>query len=385
MIKDITATLPHIAAELADLPHVPVSALVPFQGELKELSEREYNKLKKSITENGLIVPFFVWSETGKLLDGHQRLRVFTREGWVMDVPVVYVSAVDELDAKRKLLVISSQYGRVTQEGWDAFTFDIPEPWIQETVQFDALPFVFDFELEGMGTTADNSEGESKQSTNFIDLPLPEGVPDAIWPSDNEWGIPMLDITRQADAFDLPIETWGAKARGTKAGTLHFYTEDYRFSAVWTDPTRPLESGCINIVEPNYSVYDQVPRAIALWATYRKRWLARYWQSLGVRIFVDLNVARPYDDINLLGVPKGWRAYATRGYSNRLQALAEELEITKSHAGDSVLFMVYGGGLDVKTWCEDRAIDGVVWVAEDMDRAKGRYLDALGSAVDEEE
>jgi hypothetical protein len=129
---------------------------VPFQGELKELSEREYNKLKKSITENGLIVPFFVWSETGKLLDGHQRLRVFTREGWVMDVPVVYVSAVDELDAKRKLLVISSQYGKVTQEGWDAFTFDIPEPWIQETVQFDALPFVFG-EWEELGGGQDET------------------------------------------------------------------------------------------------------------------------------------------------------------------------------------------------------------------------------------
>jgi hypothetical protein len=157
------ATLPHIAAELADLPHVPISALVPFQGELKELSEREYNKLKKSITENGLIVPFFVWSETGKLLDGHQRLRVFAREGWVMDVPVVYVSAVDELDAKRKLLVISSQYGKVTQEGWDAFTFDIPEPWIQETVQFDALPFVFDYEEVGNGV-GDSHDAEPQIS-----------------------------------------------------------------------------------------------------------------------------------------------------------------------------------------------------------------------------
>ncbi len=142
-----TTTLPTVAKELAGLDHVPVSSLEPFQGELKELSEREYNKLKKSILENGLIVPFFVWLETGKLLDGHQRTRVFTREGWLMDVPIVYISAASEQDAKRKLLVISSQYGRVTQEGWDAFTWDLEDDWLKETVQFDAIKLVFDGDL----------------------------------------------------------------------------------------------------------------------------------------------------------------------------------------------------------------------------------------------
>ena len=137
-------TKPVIAIELKDLPHVPVSSLEPLQGKLKDLAQREYNKLKRSITENGLIVPFFVWLEEGKLLDGHQRQRIFQREGWEMDVPVVYISAADEQDAKRKLLVISSQYGKITQEGWDEFTFDLPDDWLMETTHFDALPFVFE-------------------------------------------------------------------------------------------------------------------------------------------------------------------------------------------------------------------------------------------------
>lgn len=138
--------VPSIAPELSDLPHVPVSALAPFQGELKELTTREYNKLKKSLMENGVIVPFFVWQRngTGYILDGHQRERVFQREGWELDVPVIYIDAEDEQDAKQKLLVISSQYGRVTQEGWDEFTFDLDDDWLAETVQFDALPLVFE-------------------------------------------------------------------------------------------------------------------------------------------------------------------------------------------------------------------------------------------------
>jgi hypothetical protein len=55
----------------------------------------------------------------------------------------VYISAENEQDAKRKLLVISSQYGKVTQEGFDEFTFDLDDEWILETAHFDALPFVF--------------------------------------------------------------------------------------------------------------------------------------------------------------------------------------------------------------------------------------------------
>jgi len=240
-------------------------------------------------------------------------------------------------------------------------------------------------ELREMGIDVD--DGGKVKPPNYADLladfwgdvPMPEGVPDSLWPTDNEWGIPTLSIDRQADAFDLPIESWGAKRRNLKVGTYHFYTEDKRFNTIWQKPDMVVAAGCVNAVEPNYSVYDQVPRAVALWATFRKRWLARYWQSRGIRIFVDLNVARPYDDLNLLGVPQGWRSYATRGYESRLEMTAEELAIARAHAGAmDVLFMVYGGSAKVREWCN---ANGAVWVAEDMDRAKGKYLDALGSEV----
>lgn len=149
--------LPTIAPALADLPHVPIDALVPFQGELKELSERQYSKLKKSILTEGIFTPFFVWHDNGigRIIDGHQRERVMSREGWQMDVPVIYIDAANEQEAKRRLLLVSSQYGRVTQEGWDAFTFDLDSDWLKESVHFDALPFVFDEVPSFQPTTAD--------------------------------------------------------------------------------------------------------------------------------------------------------------------------------------------------------------------------------------
>jgi len=216
----------------------------------------------------------------------------------------------------------------------------------------------------------------------FFDLPLPsfnlplqQGVPDSVWASDNDYGIPVLSLERQADAFDLPIETWGAKRRGTQGGTVHFYTDDSRFSALWKKPDIVVNEKIVNIVEPNYSIYKDYPIAIAIYRTYQKRWLARYWQSMGIRVFVDMNVHPSYYKINMLGVPRGWGAYATRGYSDRLKFTQIELNIARRRAGyDDILFMVYGGGKDVKQWCQE---NHVLWVSEDMDRAKGIYTEAV--------
>jgi len=134
---------PVITDDCKDYPLVPVDSLEPLQGNLKDLSEREYNKLKRSLIERGIFLPFFVWREGNALLDGHQRQRVMIREGWLMDVPVHFISAPSLAEAKKDLLRITSQYGKTTQDGWDEFTADMGD-WPQLNAQFDALPFVFD-------------------------------------------------------------------------------------------------------------------------------------------------------------------------------------------------------------------------------------------------
>jgi hypothetical protein len=189
-------------------------------------------------------------------------------------------------------------------------------------------------------------------------------VPDCLWPTDNEYGIPSLRLDLQADAVDLPVIVWGASRRKSRIlGSIAFYTDDYRFNALWKDPTPIINSGCVNVVEPNFSVFDQTPLAKVLWETYRKRWLARYWQEHGgVRVFVDLNVAPCYQQYNLLGVPQGWRAFATRGLSENVDLLDEEYQVACERRGRSdVLMLVYGGGREVRAKCLQNQW---VWIPE---------------------
>lgn len=137
------------------LPTIPIGDLIPTQGDLKDLNEKNYNKLKNIIAKRGFSVPVFVWeNEQGvkHLLDGHQRQRVLTTEGWNEPVPYLSVPAKDLQEAMARLLEITSQYGTITQEGIDKFIaqYELPEAEIFEAVSFDKLPYVGQFDYVGV-------------------------------------------------------------------------------------------------------------------------------------------------------------------------------------------------------------------------------------------
>ncbi|HUS50081.1 MAG TPA: DNA methyltransferase [Candidatus Paceibacterota bacterium] len=96
---------------------LPLDSLENFQGNLKKLSKSNLDKLKKQIIRNGFNVPFFVWrvEDWCRILDGHQRLKALLslrEDGYEIPLlPVAYIEAENEKDARQKLLGIASQYG----------------------------------------------------------------------------------------------------------------------------------------------------------------------------------------------------------------------------------------------------------------------------------
>ena len=181
-------------------------------------------------------------------------------------------------------------------------------------------------------------------------------VPDCLFPSDNDLEVPTLRLDIQPNVCDIPFICFGEQKRtfnmqGT--GTLHFYTDDYRFTAVYEHPERILKHNPRNIVEPNFSLFGDMPVAFGLQAIYKKRWISRMMQERGLPVFVDLNVNSKFYKLNMLGVPFGYRAFCTRGYSDRIAYLQYEYEIAKSYAGDvEPLFVIYGGGEPCKEFAK---------------------------------
>lgn len=142
-----------------NLPTIDYRGLEPLQGNLKDLSTKNYNKLKTILDTRGFTVPVFLWYEAQAgphiegsmgngvhwLLDGHGRQRVMIRENMSDEgnyaVPYILIEAKDRKDAKAQLLEISSQYQTITQEGFDEFTDELENEDF-ENVAFDALAFV---------------------------------------------------------------------------------------------------------------------------------------------------------------------------------------------------------------------------------------------------
>jgi len=194
----------------------PLADLTPFQGGFKDLDDSRYAKLKASILAEGFMAPVFVWRD--KILDGHQRTTVLEREGWDVegDVPVVEIEADDEAGAARKLLKLTSAYGKPQPEG------------------------VFDFM-----TTHDLDLGD------FADVDLPDfdegelevlfgedGLDDA--PSDETPEPPVTPVSREGDLWCMGKHRVLCGDSTADSATSRLFAGDAPFMMV-TDPPYGVE------------------------------------------------------------------------------------------------------------------------------------------------
>ena len=117
---------------------LPLCEMSPFQGDLKSRTEGQIEELKKSLLEEGLLAPFFIWkgtlqAEDGEkswIIDGHARHEALKRISLEADdgsfwfnerFPVVYIEAESPDEAKKALLQITSSYGEITSSGAKRF------------------------------------------------------------------------------------------------------------------------------------------------------------------------------------------------------------------------------------------------------------------------
>lgn len=168
--------MPEIKISCTGATHIDYTELVPFQGNLKELSKANYAKLRKEILELGFSEPISVWKNDGKyyVLNGHQRLRtirelVESEHYTCPPLPVNLVEASDIKEAKKKILALTSQYGKITDQGLYEFlnesSIDITEA--EESFSFPEIDFK-DFKDEYF-------DGITRPETNdntIIDEPL---------------------------------------------------------------------------------------------------------------------------------------------------------------------------------------------------------------------
>lgn len=110
---------------------MPIDDLYSLQKDLKSLSDESYAKLKNEIITTGFAFVVHLWRDkNGKhwLVDGHQRWDALNRmrqEGFkVPKVPTALVDAKNMNEARARVFQGISQYGKITEKGFQRFTED---------------------------------------------------------------------------------------------------------------------------------------------------------------------------------------------------------------------------------------------------------------------
>lgn len=278
------------------------------------------------------------------VIGGNQRLQAYKFLGW-QEVPCCILPEGMPAEKLRQMLIQDNNpFG---ENDWEALVNEWDSNELEEW-GFDVWK-----ETKPEKQSKKQKESEDKESIEKLDF-FNLMLGDRIYDSNNEFDIPNLRFDCQpTSGLLLPFAGWGSDTRAKKGiSTYHFYVEDYRFTHIWNNPVSVLESGCTELVEANLSLFDTTPIAYGLQQIYMKRWIARYWQECGAKVYADLNVSQKFYQYNRLGIPDGYNAFATRGYVDRLEYLKMEIQIAREISGrDNPNMIVYGGGEKIKELC----------------------------------
>lgn len=357
---------------------IPLSLLDPNSGQVKGLpanprfiKDKAYQELKRSIKNNSEFLSYrelLVYPYTDKrflIIGGNTRYKALCDLGF-KEAPCKVLDKGTPIDILKKYILIDNHSNgdwekKSLFEGWTLMELD------DIGLDIDFSKFV-DKEDDDLNEEATN-EDEDMETENEKDSFYRSMLTDCLYESNNIFDIPTLKLNQQGGNLILPLAPYGADSRFRKdIGTYHFYVDDYRFEAIWKDPTKVLLSGCSAVVEPNLSLFDTTPIAYGLQQIYKKRWIARYFQDCGIKVYADLNVSRKFQEYNRMGIPDGYNAFFTRGYTDRISHLDEELTIAKQISGlNTPNLIIYGGGKKVHEYC---AKHNLIYVEQYMQQKK---------------
>ena len=369
--------------KVGELTYRKPSELTLLAENPRKISAPDMQRLVDSIVADGFWKhrPLALEERDGKLvvLAGNQRLKAAKRLK-LAEVPTILYSELT--DDERKSIILRDN---VNNGVWDYNGLQVEEFWANTDFDFMGIEIPDEKPKRKKKRAQDDENGDSgddraEDGQDESDSEIADEISDkeafyrsmfkdVLYDSDNEFEIPNLLLEQQAGNLELPFTPWGANSRLRKdVATYHFYVDDYRFEKLWKDPINLLTSGCKAIVEPNCSCHDQTPIAWGIQLIYKKRWLSRYLQEVGIKVYADLNVSHKFIEYNKMGIPKGYNAFFTRGMDGWMESLKLDLQVAQEISGRTKPnLLVYGGGAEIKEFCRK---NGLLYVTDFINAKK---------------
>lgn len=104
-----------------------------------------------------------------------------------------------------------------------------------------------------------------------------------------ENGIPILrgSVLKKGKIDLIPFNyALSTKKEDRKRKTVHFFLADYLFERCWNqlDRQTQLLKQFRAVLQPDFSIYTDMPKAMQQWQHYRRMLVSAYWQSKGIRV-----------------------------------------------------------------------------------------------------
>lgn len=334
--------------------------------------------IAESIDANGVYKPLIVQKSTRFILAGNHTY-LAAKKSKLKRIDVYFVDVDDA--AARRILVADN--GTARDGGFDDDKLRSLLETIGTNGGLGGTGYDEGF-LASMAAAMDKADpsGESGEpgepAETEPDAPAWRGIwalrEDAIFQSTNKWGVPDLLPGMLAEHY--PKDTYGgSKAQAVShspegwlylhatadwdvkppGGVLGFYVDDAHFESTWKDAVkwgeRIRNQAWDAVVSPDFSVWRDDPFAVQLWNVYRGRWVARYWQELGVKIIPNVSPAwddkTGDDDFTIAGSPKNPPVLICQTRASRDRDIGERYAKGIAHAVETFApgtMVVYGLG-----------------------------------------
>lgn len=292
--------------------------------------QRQRNTYKAFQNKHGWLGLVIFNLRTGHLLDGHMRVD----EAIKADLPYVPVLIKDvPEEEENEILATLDNIGLLAQKNVQALDSLLKA----NADHTKAISTESDRKLAQLRKDLQSSIVENNESGPTLPqaksrlrpvkeppTPEPEDTPDSfnptssevfnttinssvLFPGVTEFGIPELKKEYLATPDQAPTWTYTGDKTGKDGyycyslslpeddlGTVGFYTEDYRFTKLYSDPEEfiewVLQVDPTSLILPDFSSYTHWPLAVNMFSLYKSRWCGRLWQEVEIPIIPTIQI-----------------------------------------------------------------------------------------------
>jgi len=221
-------------------------------SKLKDIGEHGITKLKNSLKENNFVQPFNVWEDSKGviwILDGHHREKALTQleqEGYEIPetLPANFIDCKDKKEAAKMVLLYSSIYAKITNEGLGEFLDDF---------DLDLSNLVNEIDLPGL------------DFDNFLEPEtLPEDIDEAPAPLEKTYSI-------LGDVFEIDGKHRVMCGDSTKESDVSILMNGKKADMVFTDPPYGVDyQSNMRTATPKFEVLKNDNKFITGWIEFCK-------------------------------------------------------------------------------------------------------------------